>query len=307
MVRGVTGAPEVASLQKPRRATMFDAHVLKVLIASPTDTAPFRDSVEQSLHLWNQDRAEGASAMLLPRRWETGAVPELDGTDGQSVINRQLVDDADIVVALFHQTLGRATERAVSGTAEELERAQKAGKPVHVYFSTMPVDHDHDRAQLAALDEFRDSIRALGLYGSFGSAGNLETQVRHAIEYDITTLGLGSPSLSSAVVGASLSGRYTFEREPNRRGQMQTRRQRLEVTNAGTAAAEDTTVALTSLEDDMIAPTLWNDDGPFTIPPHGGTYSLPVMTHSGTASRVQADFRWLENGEEKHSSHTISF
>lgn len=307
MVTAVIWAFVAAPMEKRGRAIMFDAHVLKVLIASPMDTAQLRDSVEQSLYLWNQDRAEGASTILLPRRWETGAVPELNGTDGQSVINRQLVDNADIVVALFHQTLGRATERAVSGTAEELERAQKAGKPVHVYFSTMPVDRDHDRAQLAALDEFRSSIRALGLYGSFGSAGDLETQVRHALEYDITTLGLGSPSLGSEVLGAALSGRYTFEREPNRRGQMQTRRQRLEVTNSGTTAAEETTVTLTSLDEDLLAPTLWNDDGPFTIAPHGGTYSLPVMTHSGTASRVQADFSWLENGKEKRSSHTISF
>ncbi len=275
---------------------MFDAHVLKVLIASPGDTAPFRDSVEQSLHLWNQDRAEGANSILLPRRWETGAVPELDGTDGQSVINRQLVDDADIVVALFHQTLGRATERAVSGTAEELERAQKAGKPVHLYFGTMPVDRDHDRDQLAALDKFRDSIRALGLYGSFSSAGDLENQVRRAVEYDITGMGLGSPNATSTDVGASLSARYDFDREPNRRGQMQARRQRLEITNSGTRTAEDTTVSLRSLEDGLIAPTLWNDGGPFTVAPHGGIYSLPVMTHSGTANRVEASFRWHENG-----------
>lgn len=286
---------------------MFDAHVLKVLIASPTDTALLRDSVEQSLYLWNQDRADGASTILLPRRWETGAVPELDGTDGQSVINRQLVDDADIVVALFHQTLGRATERAVSGTAEELERARQAGKPVHVYFSTMPVDRDHDRDQLAALDAFRASVRGLGLYGSFGSAGDLEGQVRRAIEYDIAALGLGAPTLPAAASGASLSGRYTYEREVNRRGKMQTRRQRLEITNAGTASAEDTTVTLTSLEENMIAPDLRNDDGPFTIPPHGGTYSLPVLTYSATASRARADFSWFENGEERHSSHTVSF
>src|SRR5690606_15199984 len=99
-----------------------------------------RDSVEQSLHAWNTDRAEAASVILLPRRWESGVVPELTGEDGQSVINHQLVDGADIIVGVFSQTLGSATPRAASGTAEELQRARDAGKPVHVYFSEMPID-----------------------------------------------------------------------------------------------------------------------------------------------------------------------
>jgi hypothetical protein len=74
----------------------FDAHVLKVLIASPGDTNDEREAVERALHGWNADRAEREQVVLLPRRWETSAVPRL-GSSGQSVINEQLVDRADIV------------------------------------------------------------------------------------------------------------------------------------------------------------------------------------------------------------------
>ena len=36
----------------------FDAHVLKVLIASPGDTGRERDAIENALHGWNNARAE---------------------------------------------------------------------------------------------------------------------------------------------------------------------------------------------------------------------------------------------------------
>ena len=93
------------------------------------------DAVESALMIWNRDRAEASSAMMLPRRWETDAVPLVGAVDAQSVINDQLVDRADILFGVFYARLGRPTSRGVSGTAEEIERAADAGKPVHVYFS----------------------------------------------------------------------------------------------------------------------------------------------------------------------------
>ncbi len=101
------------------------------------------------------------------------------------MINTQLVDEADIVFVLFVATLGGATSREVSGTVEELKRSRDAGKPVHVYFSTMSLARDHDRSQLAALDEFKDSMRSMGLYGSFASEQALRDQVLKAVEFDV--------------------------------------------------------------------------------------------------------------------------
>ena len=49
-------------------------------------------------------------------------MPRLGSGRGQGVINEQLVDDADIVLALFDSRLGQATAAAVSGTAEEITR-----------------------------------------------------------------------------------------------------------------------------------------------------------------------------------------
>ena len=46
----------------------FDAHVLKVLIASPGDTGRERDAIEKALHGWNTQgraRADPPGAMAL--------------------------------------------------------------------------------------------------------------------------------------------------------------------------------------------------------------------------------------------------
>ena len=264
-----------------------------------------RDSVERSLHQWNSERGEAAGVILLPRRWETAAVPELAGTDGQSVINAQLVDDADIVVGIFHQTLGSATPRAASGTAEELERARDAGKPVHLYFSDMPIDRNHDRAQLEALDQFRDSVKHMGLYGSFETVSELESQVRRAIEFDITSLELAEP-VRVTHAGAALSAAYKYTREPDGKGRMRTKRQRIVFRNTGDAPANNVEFTTTAQQEGQDAPILLQKVEPFDLAARVGEFSVPVLPYAGSATQVRVDFTWTEDGVQKTGSDSIS-
>jgi hypothetical protein len=282
------------------------ANVLNVLIASPGDTSELRDVVELALHEWNGDRALASGVILLPRRWETNAVSDLEGPDGQSVINHQLVDDADIVIGVFQATLGRATPRAASGTAEELERAKEAGKRVHVYFSSMPLPRDHDRLQLAALDEFKAVIADLGLYSPFESANTLKDLVKRAIEYDILRLALSAPVIR-AHAGASPRAFYEFVLEPNKQGRSVRRRENLVIVNDGDVAAEDTTVTLKSLEVGQEAPTPFSKPVPFTLAPNGGVYKMPILLYAGSASQVEATIEWTEDDEPRFAVQTVSF
>lgn len=109
---------------------------LDVLIASPGDVARERDAVERALHDWNNHRADAEGVVLRPRRYEIAAVPILGRGDPQTVINGQLVDQADIVIGIFYSRLGTPTQRAASGTAEEINRSVNAGKPVHLFSLT---------------------------------------------------------------------------------------------------------------------------------------------------------------------------
>jgi hypothetical protein len=176
---------------------MFEAFVLKVLIATPGDTGDEVAAVKESLHSGNGLRAESAQTSLLPRHWRSDAVPRLGTGSGQGVINKQLESDADIVIGVFDSRLGHPTADAVSGTAEEIQRAIDAGKDVHVWFSNEPVDRRAaaDLEQLAALQKFRVELQTQGLLAEYDDLNDLGRKVSAAIESDVTQMALGAPTV----------------------------------------------------------------------------------------------------------------
>src|SRR4051812_25926643 len=156
----------------------FDTRMLTVMIASPGDVVSARDAIEREIHEWNSARGAAARVNLRPLRWEIDGVPLLGRGDPQSVLNEQVVDDADIIIAVFHARLGTPTARAMSGTVEELARASAAGKPVHVWFSEQNVPYDIDEDQWRALRGFRKSLASRNLVGTFDSNDELRRKVR---------------------------------------------------------------------------------------------------------------------------------
>ncbi|NMM32413.1 MAG: hypothetical protein HHJ13_00085 [Phycicoccus sp.] len=179
----------------------FPAEVLTVLVASPGDVSNWRDVVEREIQRWNGNgHARGAALIMLPVRWETDVVPLMAG-DGQQVINEQLADQVDIVIAVFHSRLGTATPRSPSGTDEEIERARARQIPIHVYVDTSAVPRDHDPAQLQALRAYEKKLEAKGLVGHFASEQELTDQVRHALDHDAATRA--SPASAITVAGGA--------------------------------------------------------------------------------------------------------
>jgi hypothetical protein len=285
----------------------FSANVLRVLIASPDDTKEERDAVERSLHGWNASRAEREQVVLLPARWETDAVPRL-GESGQSVINDQLVDRADIIIALFDSRLGKATDQAVSGTAEEIQRANEAGKPVHVYFSQEPLPRDVDEKQLAALRKFQASLESQSLLGTYASPDDLGFQVRSAVEHNLEHLSLGAvPPRRGVEEHAVLRATYEFERQPttdNRgRTKYKTQHERIRVTSHGSVTAEKVSIALEPLGDSDI-PILHgaNVEPDIIATSH---YDYPVITFDGSGN-VNIVLTWHEGDVEQTVTQALA-
>jgi hypothetical protein len=172
----------------------FQAYILKVLIASPGDVKTEREAIAKEIEEWNRGQKHSADNIRLEvHRWEVDAVPQM-GSDVQSVINRQLVDDVDIVIAVFHSRLGTPTSRAVSGTAEEIDRTLQAGKTVHVYFSKKPMPVNHDAKQLKSVTAFQKELSARGYAGTFSSTADLKRQIRLAITMDVDKFKDRSPA-----------------------------------------------------------------------------------------------------------------
>ncbi len=185
---------------------MYDATVLEVLIASPSDTPEQRAAIHDAVVRWNETEPRHFGVVLLPVMWETHTYPDLSAPP-QPVINKQVVDLADIVIATFWTTLGSRTAEADSGTVEEIERARKAEKPVLLYFCNMPVAPlDNDTTTLDELRAYKEQIRTEGLFSSYDSIDELREKVRK----DLTRLvhdRIESGDLASTVTRANNANR----------------------------------------------------------------------------------------------------
>jgi len=164
----------------------YSAEILTVLVASPGDVPTARGVVRAEIEGWTRSALRRALGVeLRAKLWELDSVPELGTGDAQQVLNRQLLDEADILIAVFHARLGTATARAASGTAEEIEGAIARGMPVHVFVDLGGVPRDHDPQQLAELNDFLTSLRERGLIGDFRSDDELARKVRQALDADV--------------------------------------------------------------------------------------------------------------------------
>ncbi len=297
---GTPGRPKLTTIRSRSDTLLcstmvgFTAEVFNVMIASPGDTLDGRDCVEAVLAKWNQDRSRSESVVFLPLRWETDAIPEMEG-DGQSVINHQLVDQSDVVVALFHSRLGVTTDRAQSGTAEEIERARDRGARVHVYFSGMAIDRCQiDPTELSRLAAYRERLQEGGLLGSYSSFQDLASKVRTALEHDLRLLRAVDKSNAEGTpirrLGADL--KVTFDNEPGKRGADYIR-----VSNRGPDAARDVQILIES-SDYGVAPEVLSSTRVESI--SSGDFALfRVAMHIGVSNEWTVHLRWSE-GETPH-------
>jgi hypothetical protein len=145
----------------------YSATILKILIASPGDVVKERQAISEIFHQWNSLHAESFSIFLQPVMWEKDSTPEL-GARPQSIINKQIVNDCDILVAAFWTRLGTPTGRAKSGTLEEIKEFESANKPILLYFSSQPVSPESiDSEQYKLVVALKDEMKKKGLFDTY--------------------------------------------------------------------------------------------------------------------------------------------
>lgn len=204
----------------------FNAEVLRVLIASPSDVKVERDKVEEAISLWNKRFSEELEVVLLPGRWEEDVVPTYRGEDPQRIINEQLVGKCDILIGIFWTKLGTATLSHSSGTLEEINIFIERGKEVMLYFLEKDIPRNTDFSQLQLVDEFKREYGKRGIYSSFDEEKIIEHLYRKVIEHKkklnseqkvnptfSTSEMVAAGSQTTSKVGLSLlvnSGRLTF-------------------------------------------------------------------------------------------------
>jgi hypothetical protein len=161
----------------------YTATVFNVMIASPGDVQIERDLARDIVHEWNAIHSPSRGMALMPVGWETHSHPSMEDR-AQDVLNKQILKDADLLVAIFWTRIGTPTGEAVSGSVEEIEKHVAAGKPAMIYFSSAPVRLDSvDEAQYKKLKEFKEQIQAQsrGLFETYDTPSNFGEKFRRQL------------------------------------------------------------------------------------------------------------------------------
>ena len=110
------------------------------------------------------------------------------GDRAQSIINKRILQDCDLLVGVFWTRIGTATSGYASGTVEEIEEHIKAKKPAMLYFSEAPAVLDKvDPKQYDALKAFRGSCQPRGLYFPYKDLADFRKKFTDQLQIRLNT------------------------------------------------------------------------------------------------------------------------
>lgn len=170
----------------PREVSEF-----RVVIASPNDLLGTRKVLFDVIDELNRS-FDIQKVHIRGLGWEEYVTPGI-GMDAQDVVNQQLLTDYDILIALFSTKLGSPTERATSGTIEEIEHAiANTTSPMGKYRVQVYFRDRIDSASSLSMDEFkkvmdyREALKPRGvLFGLFKSDDDLQREIRVNVQRPI--------------------------------------------------------------------------------------------------------------------------
>jgi hypothetical protein len=177
---------------------MYDAKVIELFLASPSDVLDERNCLEEVIHGWNKINSKSKKIVLQPIRWEDNVHSDFSDRP-QSVINKQILESADILIAIFHSRIGSPTENHESGTIEELKIHINAKKSTMVFFSNADIKQENiNQEQLIRLKEFKSWCGKNGVYFEYNDQSNFKEKAKNQIG-----LLLNSPKFSSLMEAES--------------------------------------------------------------------------------------------------------
>ena len=146
----------------PRSATIY-----RVLIASPSDVSEERKLLKDIIFDWNASHSVDMGILLEPVLWESHVCPNL-GERPQEIVNSQIVNNADILIGIFWTRVGTKTEKANSGTIEEIQQIVEANKPALIYFSNKQTHPDQiDFEQYQSVIKFKEYCSKAGIINTY--------------------------------------------------------------------------------------------------------------------------------------------
>ena len=149
---------------------------IKLAFCAPGDVTEELKIAREIVDEWNVNHGESRQLFVKLLNWKTNARPGIGRP--QEVINRDIVDDSDIIVGIFWTRFGSPTGVAESGTEEEIRRAIKANRKVLIYFSVRPTTAAVLADQIARIEQFKREFESRGVYWQYGSLETFRADLR---------------------------------------------------------------------------------------------------------------------------------
>jgi hypothetical protein len=143
--------------------------VIKILVASPSDTKGERESCVRVFEELNQGIGDKQGFVIEKRMWENNTRPSV-GEYSQAVVSEQLGNDYHIFVGIMNNKFGTETKKAGSGTEEEFNNTynrivNKETVEVMFYFNDEPVKKSElNTEELNKINAFKKKVADLGCY-----------------------------------------------------------------------------------------------------------------------------------------------
>ncbi|NJM55000.1 MAG: DUF4062 domain-containing protein [Verrucomicrobiae bacterium] len=152
--------------------------LFRLFVGAPSDVEEALDVIRGQIEQWNRDHGPLSRARVEFSNWQTHSYPAV-GDRPQAILNRQVVDQCDIMVGVFNARFGTPTGVAKSGTEEEIRRSMRRGKKVMVYFSKLPTGKGgRTGGETKRIEAFKASLGRQALYHTYTGLGTFEAAFR---------------------------------------------------------------------------------------------------------------------------------
>ncbi len=157
----------------PERIQLF-----RLFVGEPSDVEEALEIIGRLIGQWNRDHGPSTRARVELTNWRTHSHPAA-GARPQALVNKQVVDQCDILAAVFLSRFGTPTGIADSGTEEEIRRSIKKGKTVMVYFAQLPRPRQRKaRDEFERIENFKKKFGSRALYHTYTDLAGFEEAFR---------------------------------------------------------------------------------------------------------------------------------
>ena len=161
---------------------MFQANCYNVMIVSPSDISEEREIAKDVLYRWNELNSRFHNIVFSVLGYEINAHAD-SGIHPQESLNHQLLEQADLIIAIFWTKLGSPTKEYSSGSVEEITKHIQQGKKALIYFSNKKVNLQRvDLEQYKRVQEYKKSIQGNTFYKDFSSEEEFEKLLNNDIQ-----------------------------------------------------------------------------------------------------------------------------